>query len=1136
MAEDARIRPETVPAAFDAAPPGSAPTVDDERARRALFLAEASRVLASSLDSEATLVSLARLSVPAIADWCAVDVLADDGTIRPLAVAHADPDTERIGRELLARYPPNPDARSGVPRVLRTGEPELREQIPDMILDRVVRRAEDRAVVRTLGLRSIMIVPMRARGRVLGAISWLTAESGRRYGVEDLAFVEDLAYRAALAADNARLYGEAEGRRRTAEELARVARSLTESLDLEGVGDRIVESVLPIFGAQSAVLRLREPDGSLRRLALAGTWAEDLESSAVIPSGASVVGRAAADGTPAWSSDLMRDPNIVLTDELRHAVGQAGARAALAVPIRLRGEILGALSIAYDVVRGFSAGDVSVLQAFADQAAVAIRNVQLFAAARSAGAEAQEAERRAKFLAEASRVLAASLDMEETLRRLAHLGVPALADWCAIHVVEPDGRLRRLHTAYADPQNAQLAEQFERLYGLMDADDAETRMARVMREGQAELVPEISDEWLASTVPDAERARLARELGARSLMMVPLVARGRTLGVLTFVSTQDDRRYGPVDLTLAWDLGSRAALAVANARLFRQSEARRKAAEALAAVGRALNETLEPNSVAQRIVESVRALLGVQSAVVYRLADSGETVALAVAGDAGPAFRGRFSLPAGIGTVGPAIRERRPIVTPNLLTDDRIVLSPEVRAKLADSPHRAVLAVPLLVKGHVIGALMAGDRLGRVYDDDDVQLAEAFADQAAVALENAQLYLTAQEANHAKDEFLATMSHELRTPLQAILGWLMMLRSGRLDAATAAQALETIERNARAQARLVDDLLDVSRIVAGKMQLDVRAVDLARVIDAALEAVRPAADAKGIRLDIGLEPGTGPVWGDPSRLQQVVWNLLSNAVKFTPRGGRVEVRLVGSDAGATIIVRDTGRGIRPDLIAHLFEPFWQGEASSTRRHGGLGLGLAIARQLVEIQGGTIEAASDGEDKGATFTVGLPVMDVLPGAVARVPARATERRDAMSHGLPSLAGVRVLVVEDDEDSRDVLVAALDLSGADAIGVASAEAALAALDGTPADVLVADIAMPGTDGYELIRRVRALGDRRARTPSIAVTAYARRDDRERAFEAGFDAYVAKPISPADVCALVLKLAADRTDQINEPPLRS
>jgi PAS domain S-box-containing protein len=383
----------------------------------------------------------------------------------------------------------------------------------------------------------------------------------------------------------------------------------------------------------------------------------------------------------------------------------------------------------------------------------------------------------------------------------------------------------------------------------------------------------------------------------------------------------------------------------------------------------------------------------------------------------------------------------------------------------------------------------------------------------------------AERASRMKDEFLSTVSHELRTPLNAILGWSQLLRAGGAgDGEDLAQGLEVIERNARAQVQIIEDLLDMSRIISGKVRLDVQRVDLPAVIEAAVASMQPAADAKGIRLQQVLDPLAGPVSGDPNRLQQVIWNLLSNAVKFTPRGGRVRVVLERVNSHVEVSVSDTGEGITPDFLPHVFERFRQAEATTTRRHGGLGLGLSIVKQLVELHGGTVQALSGGRDTGATFRIALPLtplheQDDDPGRRHPTAGQATAAECAPAR----LAGLRVLVVEDDADARQLMQRVLAGSEAAVTTTGSADEAIARCRAERFDVVVSDIGMPGRDGYDFIRDLRQLPlEAGGRTPAVALTALARSQDRTRAMLAGFDMHVAKPVEPAELCAAIARLA--------------
>ena len=438
----------------------------------------------------------------------------------------------------------------------------------------------------------------------------------------------------------------------------------------------------------------------------------------------------------------------------------------------------------------------------------------------------------------------------------------------------------------------------------------------------------------------------------------------------------------------------------------------------------------------------------------------------------------------------------------------------------------SMMLVPLQVHRQIFGAVVFMATTGdRRFTSEDLDLAEEVAGRAAAALANAQLYEEAQDANRMKDEFLATVSHELRTPLHAILGWSRLLRGATLDEEASARALETIERNAQAQAQLVGDILDVSRIIAGKLRLDVRHVPVATVIEAALDSVRPAAHAKGIQIEASVPNPDLAVLADPGRLQQIVWNLLSNAIKFTPSGGRVEVALRRAGDDVEIVVSDSGIGIDSTFLPYVFDRFRQADSSTSRTHGGLGLGLAIVRHLTELHGGRVGVESGGPGSGAAFTVRLPALASLQPASGSRPVDAT--RDIP---VSALVGVRILAVDDQADARALIAASLERYGATVTTAASAGEALDIVAADRPHVLIGDIGMPDEDGYVLIRRLRGRSEQEGgRIPAIALTAYARREDRDRALDAGFQIHLSKPIDHLELVGAVASLVG-RDPQIH------
>ncbi|MEH1943986.1 MAG: ATP-binding protein [Nostoc sp.] len=567
---------------------------------------------------------------------------------------------------------------------------------------------------------------------------------------------------------------------------------------------------------------------------------------------------------------------------------------------------------------------------------------QLFASEQAARIAAQAAQRRSNFLAEASRVLACSLDYRTTLTMVAQLAVPTLADWCIVDVVENNSAVfNNPVIAASEPHKEGLIRELRQRYPI--SVDADYGPAKVLRTGRSELATNVLKPSLQSNASNEEHLFLLYQLQLKSQMIVPLLVRKRKLGTIVFASAQPGRHYSIVDLAMAEELAQR----------------------------------------------------------------------------------------------------------------------------------------------------------------------------AAFAIENAQLYQQAQEANRIKDEFLAIVSHELRTPLNSMLGWVQMIRNRKLDEAITFKALATIERNAQLQRKLIEDILDISRIVQGKIRLNLRKVDLVLVINAAIESIQPTSEIKEIQVVSNLDSSVGEVMGDVERLQQVIWNLLSNAVKFTPSGGRIEVHLKQVNSNAQITVSDTGKGIAPDFLPHLFERFRQADSTTTRAEGGLGLGLSIVRYLVEMHSGTIHAASGGEGRGATFTVLLPVVELQQEQLIK-------ESEVKANNLLALVGLQILVVDDNPDTRELVSFILQQSGAKVIAVGSVNEALKTLLRAEPDVLVSDIGMPDEDGYALIRKVRIREAARGKKiPAVALTAFARDEESKLALEAGFHVHLSKPIEPDNLVAVVANL---------------
>jgi PAS domain S-box-containing protein len=436
--------------------------------------------------------------------------------------------------------------------------------------------------------------------------------------------------------------------------------------------------------------------------------------------------------------------------------------------------------------------------------------------------------------------------------------------------------------------------------------------------------------------------------------------------------------------------------------------------------------------------------------------------------------------------------------------------------------QQAVRISPLSHEGRVIGTLtIIEDVTERVAREAELQA--QLEDRSRLLSNEKQARSDAERANRLKDEFLATISHELRNPLNAIMGWAHMMRLGKLTPANVERAVETIYRNAKSQNQLVADLLDVSRIISGKLRLDVRTVDLLYIVNAAIDSIRPAAEAKGIRLQPILDSSVGPISGDADRLQQIVWNLLTNAVKFTPKGGRIQIQLQRVNSHVEIVVTDSGIGISKEFLPHVFDRFRQADASTTRIHGGLGLGLSIVHQLVDLHGGTVSVHSEGENKGATFTISLPFAGVVTNQETE-PVQTIHNEEINTlEGLPSLQGLKVLVVDDEPDTRELIREVLKECGSEVITSGSVDEALEALEEHKPDILISDLGMPDEDGYSLISKIRALpSERGGHIPAAALTAYARAEDRMRVLRSGFQFHLPKPVDSAELVTVVANLA--------------
>ncbi|MEH2280199.1 MAG: AAA family ATPase [Nostoc sp.] len=745
--------------------------------------------------------------------------------------------------------------------------------------------------------------------------------------------------------------------------------------------------------------------------------------------------------------------------------------------------------------------------------------------------EAEADQQRAGFLAQVSATLASSLDYESTLASVANLVVPYFADWCGVDLLQDNQSINRVAVAHRDPEKVKLGwELYQRYPRKLDAPEG---VPKVLRTGVAEMVAEISDAALAAAIPDAEHLRILRELGLKSCIILPLMARERIFGAISFVTAESEHRYSTADLSLAEDIAHRAAIAIDNARLYQEAQqAQRIAERALERIARlqsitaALSESLTPAQVSEVIVEQSMAALGASCALVALLNESKTELEIVRAVGYKPDLLDVWrNFP--IDSPSPlaeAVRTGKPLWAEPI--QNRVARYPHLAETYAQYDFEAWISIPLMVEGWAVGGITLGFTQPQQLSGEDQAFILAVAQQCAQAIARAHLYegertarSAAEAANRIKDEFLAVLSHELRTPLNPILGWAKLMQSRKLDQATTARALETIERNAKLQTQLIEDLLDVSRILQGKLNLNFDRINLGSVIEAAIETVRLAAEAKSIQIQTILESGVGEVLGDANRLQQVIWNIFSNAIKFTPIGGQVKIKLEQVASQVQIRVTDTGKGIAPEFLPYVFDYFRQADGATTRRFGGLGLGLAIVRHLVELHGGTVQAESLGEGKGATFTVRLPYLQDESKKIKD----AKDNSSLVAAQSSPLSGLEILVVDDDADMREFLPFMLEQYGATVTVAASAIEALTALSQSQPNLMISDIGMPEMDGYMLMRQVRSLEPEQGGTiPAIALTAYAGEMDHQQAIAAGFQQHISKPVDPEKLVKAIVSLS--------------
>ncbi|MCL6640942.1 MAG: GAF domain-containing sensor histidine kinase, partial [Candidatus Rokubacteria bacterium] len=704
-----------------------------------------------------------------------------------------------------------------------------------------------------------------------------------------------------------------------------VARSVTSSLDIEVILPRIADAARRLCGSDTASIFLREGGADLMvpRFRV-GEFPPAYEGLRIGP-GQGLGGQAWRRRRPVRTANYEQDTAV--PDHFRAVARQSGVRAVMAVPIQIGTEVQGLLYVGNRLARPFTDEDERACVWLANQAAVALQNAALFERERRLRMEAEH-------LAGLASYLTSSLDLPRVLAAIAE----AVRDITGADLVrlalrdETDGTMRcrhRLGARAGGSEDPVLAP-------------GPGLVGRALATGR----PQRATDGDPALHADRGGEAFVEAEGVRTAMVVPIRSGDEIAGLIE-AARRRPRPFSDEDERFVARLAEYAAVAIGNAQLHAEADRRRREAEILSEIVRQISTSLELDTVLQRIVEGARELCTADAAWITRPVGGGPAHAFRYMSGVRSQDWRSVHIEAGRGMGGLVLATGRSAFVPHV-SDEHL------RAAATSEPQLALLRelrigswiiVPLAVRGRVLGALtLVMAESGRRYTVADLAMAEDLGRRAAVAVENAQLYREARLASQAKDQFLAMLSHELRTPINAVYGWARILRDDRVDAETRRRALEVIERNARAQVQLIDDLLDVSRIVTGNLRLDVQPVDLAAVIEAAIDTVRPAAEARGVRLITVLDPRAAPIMGDPDRLQQVVWNLLSNSVKFTPRGGRVEITLRRVNSHVELVVADTGAGIDPALLPHLFERFRQGERSA----GGLGLGLAIVRHLVEL--------------------------------------------------------------------------------------------------------------------------------------------------------------------------------------------
>jgi GAF domain-containing protein/CheY-like chemotaxis protein len=1055
-----------------------------ERLRR---IGELARSVSSTLDLTAVLDHVTA-GVSALRPDAACSVRLIDPAAGGYRLARAG------GVRIVGRRQVIPFGRGLTHAVAETGRPLLVEEYPSDP------RALEGHWSASRGLTVYYGAPVGAAGELLGVLS-VNLPAGAPPTPEEREMIETLAGQAAVAMRNARLFTRSEARRRAAESLAEISRDLAQALDPEVLAQQIVDGARDLLQSQGAILLRFDSDLSeLTTTAIAGdTPAADMESPVAFAVH-NVAARAIRERRPVGVPDFLVDPMLALPSEWRSHAESIPDRTLLAVPLTVQGRMIGTVVITDRTGRVLDNGDLALARAFADHAALALENARLYAEATRRRHEAEELARVARLLTESLDVATAADRIAETVLLL--LRVPA----SVLRLRQADGSLLTIGSA------GRTRDAFERGHLL-------PRGIGIAGKAIAEGRPVIGDPLGPGALMTEDFRRRQEASGIRRVLAVPLRVAETMLGVLA-VGDEAQRVFSAGEVVLLQAFGDQAAIALNNARLFEEAERRRHSAESLAELGQLLTRSLDAAEVNQQIVDSVRSLLGTNGAVLYHVEpETQNLVSLAVSGDVGPGFTERAAvIPPGYGVVGQAVRERRPVGTPDVLADQNVVLTPELRSYVEGAAFRALLGVPLLVQGRVVGALGIGTRAGHVFDADEIRLAQTFADQAAIALENSRLYgelraaLTEVERSQqqivqterlsALREMAGGVAHDFNNMLAVVLGRAEMLLR-RVNDPEVTRGLEIIRRAAMDGALTVRQLQEFTRV---RRTRGFGAVDLEQVLHDVVELTRPRwetqAQSRGISYEVRIEGAPlPPVSGASDELREAFMNLLVNALEAMPNGGRFIFRVERQGDHVAVAAQDEGHGISERIRERIFAPFF-----TTKGPQRTGLGLSVAWGIVNRHGGTIEVES-APGRGSTFTLRLPVsQETSADRPSTTVAYAPKKR------------ARVLVIEDEPDVRDVLKDLLTAEGYVVIEARDGAEGVARCEVEPVDLVLSDILMPGMSGWDVAAACR---DRFPTVPVALITASGDQLDSEKLARHRIRFVLTKPFVVDDVLRAVALL---------------